>query len=708
MPKTKEKQSTSRSRESAPRRSVLSVLAGHFAARGRALWPPLLILVAGIAVYSNTFSVPFHFDDFRNIRDNPAIRTWWPPWDVLAGPRPVPQYTFALNYAVHGYDVWGYHLVNLAIHVSAGLLLYGVVRRTLSRTELPSRWGAAGDQLALVVALIWTVHPLQTQAVTYIVQRHESLMGMLFLATFYAFLRAQEASRPRLWYGAAIGFCALGMASKEVMAAAPPLVLWYDRVFMSGSWGEIVRRRKGFYLGLLATYGLLAPLVYSMIAHRESMENVGVMYVEGITPWRYLLSQSGVIVHYLGLSVWPRNQCFDYGWPAAKSVGEVLPQALVVVSLLAATVWSVFRHPKWSFLGGWFFLILAPTSSVVPIRDLAFEHRMYLPLAAVAAVGVLGTYVILTAFWRAFHVSPTWKTAAHLAVSGTAVLLLACAANDRNSVYATEISLWSDVVRIAPLNARGWVNLGMVLHENNQSMEALACLERAIQLAPNDAGAHRNLGCVLHHFRRFSEAAEHYEVAIRLGGKDDELLALLAAALVPLGRAREAEELCRTVLQQRPDSVMAHVNLANALAAEGRITEALPHFQEALKIAPETAEAHAGIARIVADRDPKAARDHLAEAIRLRPNSPNVHLEMGNLVAKTKPQAAIRHYEAALRLDPEFPDALFNLANAWVACGHPEKAIPYLEKAVALAPEWTEAKNNLRILREAFEQRGGD
>ena len=302
-------------------------------------WAPLAaIAVAGGLAYSNTFDAPFVFDDQVRIVDNPSIRTLWPPTVAMADTnRPFAIWTFAVNYAAHGLDVWGYHALNLAIHLSGGLLLFGVVRRSLADCD-----GVLQQQayaVALTTAVIWVVHPLQTQAVTYIVQRLESLMGLAYLATLYCFIRSRDPNHASRWRLASVLACGFGMGCKEVMATAPLVVLWYDRAFVAASWSEILQQRKYYYASLAGTWGVLA---WSMLHFTEDYTGGGLVSVEGLTPWTYLVSQAGVLTHYLRLCVWPQGQCLDYDWPMAASLAEVVPQGLLIVSLLAATIWSIF------------------------------------------------------------------------------------------------------------------------------------------------------------------------------------------------------------------------------------------------------------------------------------------------------------------------------------------------------------------------------
>ena len=235
--------------------------------------PPVILFAGGLlacvalVAYQNSFSVPLIFDDLPAIRDNPTIRQLG---SALSPPhgsglpvdgRPVVNLTLAINYAFGGLEVRGYHLVNLAIHLAAALVLFGIVRRTLRQPAWRQRYQDAALPLAFMSAALWAVHPLQTEAVTYVVQRAESLMGLLYLLTLYGFIRSADPGASRGWPILAIASCGLGMASKEVMVSAPLMVLLYDRTFVAGSFREAWRQRRGLYAGLAASWLLLGWLV---------------------------------------------------------------------------------------------------------------------------------------------------------------------------------------------------------------------------------------------------------------------------------------------------------------------------------------------------------------------------------------------------------------------------------------------------------------
>ena len=306
-------------------------------------------------------------------------------------------------------------------------------------------------------------------------------MGLFLLLTLYGFIRAQDSLAPNGWYVASVASCLLAAMTKEVAAAAPLLVLWYDRALVASSWREIVRRRWAYYAGLAATLPILAGVMFSQ-AHRFA--EVGLLVVKNLTPWQYALTQPGVIAHYLRLCFWPVRLCLDYRWPVASTAGEIVPPALLIATLLAITIWAIFRFPAWGFLGAWFFLILAPTSSVFPIRDLAFEHRMYLPLAAVIVAVVVSVWLVGQWFANRGTISPPTVRFAGKTATVLTCLVLGMLTFQRNLIYQTKVSIWEDTVAKEPGNARAHYNLGVALANCEKTDDAIAEYERALAISP--------------------------------------------------------------------------------------------------------------------------------------------------------------------------------------------------------------------------------
>jgi tetratricopeptide (TPR) repeat protein len=597
-----------------------------------------VLVAAVVAAYHDSFSGPFIFDDdsivesLRNHRYSAAR--------MMAGStRPLVQLSFAANYALGGLDVRGYHAVNLAIHVAAALLLLGIARRTLAaHGGDPVR--AAG--LALGVALVWAVHPLQTESVTYVSQRAESLAGLLALATLYATIRGAASPRPAWWYGGAVLACLLGMASKPVMVATPFLVALYDRVYLSGSWRAVWERRGPLHLGLAAS---LIVLVVLLSGEHESAATAG-FSMRHVSAAEYVRSQPGVVLHYLRLALWPAPLVLDYAWPVADTTRAVAAPALAIAGLLALTVWGLRRRPALAFLGAAFFLLIAPSSSVIPIKDLAAEHRMYLALAPLAALAVLGADALMRA------VSAPPRLSLLLALAGVVVLGTLTVA--RNAQYRSGLIMWSDVVRKRPGNARGHNNLAHALFEAGRIPESARHAARAIELDAAHPDAHNNLG----------------------------------RALAEQGDVARATEEYRTALRLHPGFAAAHNNLGIVLNRSGDPAAAVEHYTEALRIDPDYVEAYSnrGLALANLRRFDEASAD-FERALGLRPDYAQVYANFGNtLLLQGRPRDAIRQYETALRLAPGLAEVHYNMALALQADGRRDEAAAHFAQATRLKP----------------------
>ncbi len=429
------------------------------------LWIPLFIITLTVLAYLNAFGNAFIFDDEQIIVNNPEIRQLWP---VGMAARWVVNLTFKLNYATGQLRVADYHATNLLIHLLAALVLYGIVRRTLTLPRVGEIWKRHGALLAGAVAALWAVHPLQTQSVTYICQRYESLMGLCYLATLYAFVRgAQTRGRyaAAAWYGLSVVVCLLGMGTKEIMITAPLVVLLYDLLVASPSARVAIRQRGLVHVGLWLTVAVFALTEWQMFS---VIEQRGEGVTLAVSSWSYLLTQMQVIPYYLRLSLVPYPLCLDYGWSFASSWTESIASGLLLVGLGVLTVWLWVRRRPEAFIGLWFFCILAPTSSVVPVPDAIFEHRMYLPLAAVLVALVLGAY-------RLLYRDMSTVRAVRVAGIGVVVVLVGVGAvmtHQRNRVYRSALTMWEDVVGTRPQNRRARLNYSSALLTAGRTTES--------------------------------------------------------------------------------------------------------------------------------------------------------------------------------------------------------------------------------------------
>jgi len=695
-----------------------------------------LIVLATVAVYHNCFAAPFVYDDIGAIEWNETIRHLWPIWQALSPPRhgetvsgrPLLNLSLAINYAISGLDVWSYHAANLLIHMAAALLLFGILRRTFLMPSLRERFGKAAAPLALASTLLWTVHPLQTESITYLVQRAESLASLFYLLTLYCVIRSAGSSRSRTWSAAAVLACLVGVGCKEIVVTAPLVVLLYDRTFLAGSFARAWQQRRMLYVALAATWVPLVVLVLStgLVFHQPEMG--------APDSWSYARSQLGVVLHYLCLCVWPKSLSVSYAWPVAHTLGKILPGAIVIGLLLAATIWGVLRQKPYGFLGAWFFLILAPTSSFMPLNQLAHEHRMYLPLAAVVVLVVAGGY----SCWDRFLVrraggqggqspfSPGRsldKIGLSAAKKGTvpglavvagwappiailvAVLLaLGCTTVLRNSDYASPLVLWRDLVSKRPEHPLAHYNLGVALADVGELHQAIQQYRETLQLDPEEADAHFNLGVALAKIGQADEAMEHYRQAIRLRSHYIDAHNNLGMLLAGAGRIDEAMEHFREAARVKPDSPDAHYNLGLALAGLGKTQEAIEEYREAVRLKPEDATAHfnLGVALAAIDRTDEAIQQY-QEALRLKPDDAAFHNNLGiAFAAADRSDAALEQYRKAVRLKPTFAEAHHNLGLALAAAGKSEEAIEQYQQALRLKPDLAAARYNLASVLEGL------
>ncbi|HUI06611.1 MAG TPA: tetratricopeptide repeat protein [Verrucomicrobiae bacterium] len=643
--------------------------------KGRKLLP-LLVIAAGLLAYHNSFTGQFMLDDVTSISDNPTIRHLWPIWQCLVPPhrggltvesRPIINLSLAINYALGGLHVWGYHALNLTVHILAGLTLLGIVRRTLLQPPLRNRFGVAADELAVAVAVLWTVHPLQTESVTYVIQRAESIMGLFYLLTLYCFIRGAESppmgngkwfmgdgswkQRHRLWYGLSVAACASGMASKEVMVSAPVMVLLYDRAFVSGSFRKARRQRWPLYAALASTWILLGLVLTCGQVSNTFMNAQRI----GRTWWEYLATQPGVILYYLRLSVWPAPLCLYHLWPMTETWMGIVPPAIVVSILLGASVWAWRKSPVWGFVGAWFFLILAPSSSFIPLQDALYEYRMYLPLAAVVSVVVMGLYSVVGR-----------QSLAVFAVMGIGLGFLTWR---HNWNYQNEIAMRIHAVAEFPNDPASHYYLGVALGKVGRIQEEIAQYEQALRIDADYAPAHYGLGNISFRTGNVQQAIRHYEQALRVN----------------------------------PNFAEAQYNWGVALAQQGRVKEAVWHWEEALRIKPDYAEAHYNLGKALREMGKvDGAIEQYEQTLRIRPEYADAHFNLGNsLLQSGRINDAIGQYEQALRINPDMVETHYNLGIALEQAGRLPEAIGHYEQALRLKPDFTEARVALTRLQAA-------
>ena len=590
----------------------------------------LLITTLGILVYSNTLQVPFVFDDYFSIVDNPDIRNL--PGlikDALSGHayhpnRYVGFLTFAVNYRFGGLEVTGYHLVNLLIHLANALLVYALLILTFRAPFLRnSVLQGAARPVALLAGALFVVHPLQTQAVTYIVQRLTSLAATFYLSTLvlYALARLNAgenrffSAKGWVFYLASVATAILAMRTKEIAFTLPLLLSLYEFLFFEGS----LRKRSLALAPHLLTM-LIIPLGMLHLG-RSAGEIIGELrqateFQPTATRYEYLVTQFRVIVTYLRLLVLPVHQNLDYDYPISTSffappvfVSFLLLATLFLLAIYLHCISSpisdgassslVARSPSRaadpaarliSFGILWFFIALSVESSLIPITDVIFEHRVYLPSVG-AFMGAAVAFVLLGA--KARRRVPAWG----LTVLATAaVLSLAVGTWKRNEVWKTEETLWRDVVEKSPRNARAYSNLGALLGEAGRTEEAIAALSTAIRFQPNNTKARVNLGTALASVGRREEAMRILFEAVRIEPDNANALNNLGTVLTDAGRLDEAITILNQAVRYRPENARPHYNLGRAYLAAGRNVEGVAALETAVRLKPDYDDARVTLA----------------------------------------------------------------------------------------------------------------
>jgi protein O-mannosyl-transferase len=593
-----------------------------------------VILVAlTILAYSNTFQVPMLFDDEGSIIRNPVVHDLYGFLSNGKGYdynpfRFVGYLTFALNYQLGGLNVAGYHLVNLAIHVANALLVYSLIRQifrtpALCRSALASR----SNQFAFTVALLFACHPIQTQAVTYIVQRLTSLATLFFLASLALHARWRlAATAGARFLSAAVLPCyllslataILAMKTKEIAFTLPMVILLYEFCF----FGRPGRRLLSTITPLLLTTAIIPFTMLNL--HKpvgELLSDMNTDTVAGslLSRGEYLCTQFSVIVTYIRLLVLPINQNLDYDFPISHSLLE--PKAFLSLLLLlviiagALTMWrkgagnddskAEFTNAAESGRGEplyelrlaafgifWFFITLAVESSLIPIADVIFEHRVYLPsvgfFAALAALVAVGSRMLATRFrLAAGFVMP---------VTTVIVLLLAGATHARNHVWRDWITIWQDTVKKSPNKARPHNILGIGYLNQRFFDDAFPEFDLAVKLNPDYMQAYFNLGLAFKVLERADDAAAMFQRALSLAGvKDNEMIAHisneLAVAYVLQGKLDRAVETFSSAVRNQPDNPEYRKNHGHALLQMGRPGAAAEEFRSALRLRPGDTEA---------------------------------------------------------------------------------------------------------------------
>ncbi len=656
-----------------------------------------VLIAVTVLVYAHSFNGPFVYDDLSAIVRNPHIRTLWPPTEMFRTPprtsvtaRPIVAVTLAVNYQVSGMNVWSYHALNLLLHMGSAVLLMAIVYRTLGRLGIAAWLVECRGRIAFAVALLWAVHPLNSEAVLYIIQRTELLVSGFCLLSLWLFMVGVEARCSWPWYLGAILACWLGVGSKELAYAIPLIVLLYDRAFVADRFREALRHRWPLHMGLLASW---LPLMMILLGAPRS----GVIgFDQPITPWQYLYTQGGVIFWYLRLCFVPWPLSFHHDWPIASAWAGALPGGLLVVGFLVLTIVSLVRWPRVGFASAVVFLLLAPTSSVVPIvSEIAAERRMYLPLAAVLVLVVVGGCRLSRRLCLPHAMLPV-LAAILVTVAGLATAM-------RVEDYRTDRSIWQDVLDLYPKSAVAWCGVGATYYKVQQFERAREYFDRAVQINPNSILATRNLGNTFLNLGRTGEAITWLSLAVEMDPAHPGGYGGLGLALMQSGDFEGAERVFQRGLNRYPGYRPLLNSLGRLYHHTGRTQKAVETYHRMLELDPRygMAHAHLGVLFLQAGRFDDA-EIHLGEAIALGVDDVNVHVRLASVLLEAgRVDQAESLYRQVLAREPGHIAALTDLSIILQNQGKLDEAGHLANRLVTLQPESADAHNNLGVIYAA-------
>jgi hypothetical protein len=539
----------------------------------------VLITLLGLLVYSNTFDAPFQWDGIDHIVKNSALRDLdnFTRAKTLKSPRCVGYLTFALNYKLHGLDVTGYHVLNIFIHVLNAMLCYALVVLTFRTPFLSgSSLNTRSRYIALFTGLLFVSHPIQTQAVTYIVQRFASLAAFFCLASLAAYLKSRLSYKKTervFFYALSLLSAAMAMKTKQVAFTLPLAIALYEFMFFSGD----LRKRFLYLVPLLLTM-LIIPLGVLGV-EKPFDEMIGgveeATRVRDVSRADYFLTQSRVVVTYLRLLVLPIDQRIYYNHEIYHSFfrPDVFLSVLFLLSILGIGIYLLYRSRVThralrlaAFGIFWFFITLSVESSIIPLHVI-YEHRVYLPSAGAFSAFATGAFLLVGKLKS--------RKAQTLAVLSLIMvpLVFSCATYARNGVWRSEISLWEDAVKKSPHKEEGHNNLGTAYFAEGLIGKAIRHYQIAVTIRQDFAKAHNNLGIAYGVKGLIDKAIEHFQTALRL----------------------------------KPDYTEAHYNLGLAYLRKGHTDRARREFETALQINPDHHETRRLLERTVS---PEKARAH--------------------------------------------------------------------------------------------------
>lgn len=672
---------------------------------------PVVLLLAALTglIYANSLPNEFVFDDGGLIVSNPQIRNLaqYPEflkWDVN---RPIPKASdrgithrplrtalLAVEYHLFGLNPAGYRTVNILFHAVNGALVFLILRFLFG-----------GAPVALYAALLFVIHPIQTDSVAYISGQRDILFTTWYLLGLLGFVRYRATNRPAYLGITGVAFV-LGLMTKEMAITLPVLCAVYDLIHRmpgAGSDGrispvqavrdglrDIITRDKWLYLGGAAA--VVAALYYFVVianpSHRETL------YGGGLGPT--LNTSARIVVFYLKQLVFPATLNADYSYdafPVSTSAADV--RGLLAAAILAGVGYGLvrlLRVDRWAGFGGlWFFITLLPVSQIIPHHELVAEHFLYLPSIGFAVVAGYGVHRGLESRYAA------GVAAAFLVI----LLLLGVRTVIRNRDWADELTLWTKTVQTAPRSARARINLAQSLKAHERYQEAIEQFQVYSTIKPESPSGHVGLGDTYRVLGRYEEAVEHFKKAIELNPTSAAPVVGLTQTYAAMGRTDRATELSAPVLGAQFSDEKSYLQLGDAYRAAGLYDPAAQAYRKGLELNPYDVALYTALGKAYgASGRHDRALEAYREAVKLMPRSPISHTNLGAaLLEMGRIDEAIAALQEALRLSADYADAHNNLGIAYHRLGRQAEAEASFRKALALQPDSTEFRTNLAMAR---------
>jgi Flp pilus assembly protein TadD len=557
----------------------------------------LMLVLLGTVLYFRTLQAPFLFDDRISISENDIVKDFPKALATGSQNRYIGTLSFAVNYLITGAQVYGYHVTNVAIHIGNAFLVYLLVQLLVNSPALrPQK--RSSNVAAFLAAFVFIAHPLHTQAVSYISQRFTSLATLFYLASVCCYIQArnlhavtfepkeqrQSSVKMLALYSLSVISAILAVKTKEIAATIPLMMITTEIFLFRGKKGRVPAYVVPVVLSII--FILIFTVPAGLMKRGQTIENMaaGMSYLSKetglISRSDYFITQIRVIVSYLRLLLFPVNQNIDYVFPIYRSF--VNPDIVLSLSsigmLLGVGIRAWRKYPIIAFGIAWFFIALSVESSIIPIRDVMNEHRMYLP-----SIGLIFSCVLA--------VDSLFKSqGAKITLIGTVVLFFSLMTFTRNEVWRDPAKLWADAVSKSPYNMRAYNNLGTVYKERKEYDSAIKQFNSALQLNGSYMPALYNLGDVQYQLGNYTEALPYLKQAT--AHLNQTLLRIdalnkLGRTYGALKRYPEAIETLEKARKEFPSSVITLNNLGVQYMKNNEQDKAIDILQQALTIRKE-------------------------------------------------------------------------------------------------------------------------